>query len=489
MASADSHYTAWDPTPIYELGNAWIDFGDLLGEQLAKMSGAQFDLINGSWTGDSATSMSGAFYEMRNMVTKVVVNCWEMGEAINYYAILRTQQQAEQAKEAVAELISMIVGTVIGAVLGLGTLAITFTKAFQTLLTSLTRVLEGFGTSLANLRFLAPVVEYTKTATSAVPMLGPALSSMGSAVGIGGTILTEYTVINYASAAAGNAAAGVKNDWTKFHPLPVTVEGWAQLIAETGMPMALLSGGKTPKVSSKPGSAGAGDIVNVPTGELPPVVTSHPHSTGSSGAAGTSSGSGPRVTPNAPVVTPGEVTAKPNAALNTKTVIPDPVVTAAGPGTVPGAGAPLKGGRASSGPAGAGNPTVVAAPRPVPSPVRTTGEGAPTTAEGASGAGGGTALPTSVGREGGPVAGEGAVTPSHGPGGSGGPGGPARTGPEVPGGGSGAGAGTRETVTGTPPGGGGGGTPVRTGPGSEHGAVGGSGESVVNTPPATGSTP
>jgi hypothetical protein len=38
---ADQQDVKWDPNPVYELGNAWITFGDLLHEQIVrKHSGA-----------------------------------------------------------------------------------------------------------------------------------------------------------------------------------------------------------------------------------------------------------------------------------------------------------------------------------------------------------------------------------------------------------------------------------------------------------------
>ncbi|MEK8143014.1 hypothetical protein NKH18_15055 [Streptomyces sp. M10(2022)] len=302
----DGPVTPWQPELLYELGNAWIAFGDLLGEQLAKMSGAQFNLTNGSWLGDSAMAASRACSEVQDTGTKVVVSCWEMGEAINYYAILRTQQQAEQAKQALAELISMIIGTVLGSFLGLGSLAFSLTSTFARLIATLTQVFTRIGTALANLRALTPLVSFAGSATSAFPTLAPLLSSITSITGIVGVILAEYTVINYASYAAGNAVAGVKNDWDRFHPLPVTVEGWAQLAADTLMPMALFTGGKTPKPTLKTSSADGGVVVNVPTGKIPPAVATSTRIAGWGGMSEVKGGSGSRVSPNAPTITPAK---------------------------------------------------------------------------------------------------------------------------------------------------------------------------------------
>lgn len=115
----------WDPNAVIELGNSLIAFGDLLDEQLLGMTRAQFSLINGAWSGSAAQAMSAAFenqsngsdplgdYGVGGQVIKVVVQFWDTGEAINYFALLRNAQEATQAKQQLASFIATIVGFVL----------------------------------------------------------------------------------------------------------------------------------------------------------------------------------------------------------------------------------------------------------------------------------------------------------------------------------------------------------------------------------------
>src|SRR5260370_25167335 len=107
----------WDPNPVYELGNAWITFGNLLDEKLAEMSGATLDLSNGSWEGDSSMAMDFAFNNtLQPTVMTAIDLCWTMGERINYYAMLRTQQQETEYKQEVANGIAVALVGVLGFV-------------------------------------------------------------------------------------------------------------------------------------------------------------------------------------------------------------------------------------------------------------------------------------------------------------------------------------------------------------------------------------
>ena len=110
----------WDPNPVYELGNALIDFGDFLDEQAARMTGAEFDLNNGAWRGDAEMYMTQAFSDQRESVMNIIEEFWDTGEMINYYAMLRTEQEKTLAKQALAELIAGLVGVFLGALLFVG---------------------------------------------------------------------------------------------------------------------------------------------------------------------------------------------------------------------------------------------------------------------------------------------------------------------------------------------------------------------------------
>src|ERR1700722_13069433 len=96
-------YVPWDPDPVIALGNAWISFGNTLDANLATMASSQFNLGDGSWDGDASVGMAGAFGALESTTIQVINSCWDMGESINYYAMLRSQQEATEAKEWLKE--------------------------------------------------------------------------------------------------------------------------------------------------------------------------------------------------------------------------------------------------------------------------------------------------------------------------------------------------------------------------------------------------
>ncbi|MEV6029083.1 hypothetical protein, partial [Streptomyces sp. NPDC052036] len=108
---SDSHGSVqFNPDDVYTLGHAVITFGDQLDEQLAATDGAQFDLLNGSWMGDASMAMTFAWEDqdkgtdagVEAEIIQVVEQLWDLGEAINYYAMLRTEQEKTLAKELLA---------------------------------------------------------------------------------------------------------------------------------------------------------------------------------------------------------------------------------------------------------------------------------------------------------------------------------------------------------------------------------------------------
>src|SRR5882757_398121 len=115
---ADSGVSNWDPHPLYELGNALIAFGDLLHEQLTAMDGARSDVTK-SWSGDAQVAMASAFDNgLSPQVADMAEQFWNAGEAINYYAMLRNEQQITEAKQALASFLATLFGLVLGALLG-----------------------------------------------------------------------------------------------------------------------------------------------------------------------------------------------------------------------------------------------------------------------------------------------------------------------------------------------------------------------------------
>jgi hypothetical protein len=59
------------------------------------MGGATFNATDGSWTGDAALAMTFAVGNaLQSALLNTVGLCWQIGEEINYYAMLRIQQEA-----------------------------------------------------------------------------------------------------------------------------------------------------------------------------------------------------------------------------------------------------------------------------------------------------------------------------------------------------------------------------------------------------------
>ena len=213
----------WDPNPVYELGNALIDFGDFLDEQAARMTGAEFDLNNGAWRGDAEMYMTQAFSDQRESVMNIIEEFWDTGEMINYYAMLRTEQEKTLAKQALAELIAGLVGVFLGALLFVGP--------------ELLGVLEAAFALLGNVgKMVASAISAVTTAASdAGSFVGSALTAIGETLpdwavtmaGVTGNVARfgiEGFAINAASVAAGNAAAGLPTTLQQLIPVPTSLE-------------------------------------------------------------------------------------------------------------------------------------------------------------------------------------------------------------------------------------------------------------------------
>ncbi|MCO5975096.1 hypothetical protein NDW01_42590, partial [Actinoallomurus sp. WRP6H-15] len=276
----------FDPDKVVTLGNAWITFGDLLDEKIADMSAAQFDLINGGWRGEAANSMSFAFenssrgapapadapagstgpgqqYDsrggLRPLVEKVVVSCWDMGESLNYFAMLRSEEIAAENKATIASIIAMVIGAVIGLITA------PFLEGISALaagaLSFLASVASRIGAAIANLRnAISALGDLIGEATAAiasitsgigdimpglasiVPKIGTYLGDGAEAVGSAGASALknpwfalparsivyggDFVGVGAAATAAGDAAAGVHTDWKNWKPIPTDAEGW-----------------------------------------------------------------------------------------------------------------------------------------------------------------------------------------------------------------------------------------------------------------------
>lgn len=189
------------------------------------MGGAQFALINGSWMGDAAIAMSmawggsygssGRSNGLNDAGMLVVEQCWQLGESINYYAMLRNRQEAETAARELAEFLIGLFGVLLGVVGGfefeilglIGKALVLAGRSMGEVLAGVTRAAEELGGSIG------------KGATAAVTALpkplGTLVSGSASVVRFG----ADMTWISSASLAAGDAAAGLGVGWGPPVPL------------------------------------------------------------------------------------------------------------------------------------------------------------------------------------------------------------------------------------------------------------------------------
>ncbi|MYS23329.1 hypothetical protein GA0115240_15193, partial [Streptomyces sp. DvalAA-14] len=251
MSSGYRDAVPWDPNPVIELGNAWITFGDQLYEQYQAMENAQFNLINGAWMGTAATAMTVAFfnqsdgsdaignYGLQPNIIQVCLDSWDMGEAINYFALLRSQQQKTEAKEELAALIATLLG------LGLSILAGLASEIFGLIASLIGRLVSSLieiggmvGEAVATLAgFATKISTWASEATSAAGAAYPWTSTIASLALNISKFGIEFTSISALSTLGGNAAAGLTTDWKHWSPVPTTAEGWAEFI-EMGLILA-----------------------------------------------------------------------------------------------------------------------------------------------------------------------------------------------------------------------------------------------------------
>ncbi|MER6273800.1 lonely Cys domain-containing protein [Streptomyces sp900105755] len=213
----------WDPNPVYELGNALIDFGDLMDEQAQRMTSAEFDLNLGAWRGDAEMYMTQAFADQRESVMEIIEEFWDTGEMINYYAMLRTEQEKTLAKQALAELIAGLVGVFLGALVFA---APELLGALEAGLAMLGRVGEIIASAIETISTVATEVgKFVGTAVSAIgDTLPDWVVTMAEVTGNVARFGIEFMGINAASVAAGNAAAGLETTAQQLIPVPTSLE-------------------------------------------------------------------------------------------------------------------------------------------------------------------------------------------------------------------------------------------------------------------------
>ncbi|MER5794215.1 lonely Cys domain-containing protein [Streptomyces sp. NPDC001980] len=213
----------WDPNPVYELGNALIDFGDFLDEQAARMTDAEFDLNLGAWQGDAEMWMTQAFSDQREAVMEIIEEFWDTGEMINYYAMLRTEQEATLAKQSLSELIAGIVGVLLGALLFVAPELLGLLGAAAGLLAEVGGMMGSIFTFLVNVG--KSVGQFVGSAAAAVGETLPDwVVTMAGVTGNVARFGIEFMGVNAASVAAGNAAAGLQTTAQQLIPVPTSLE-------------------------------------------------------------------------------------------------------------------------------------------------------------------------------------------------------------------------------------------------------------------------
>ncbi|MER7186447.1 hypothetical protein ABT404_44495, partial [Streptomyces hyaluromycini] len=213
----------WDPNPVYELGNALIDFGDFLDEQAARMTSAEFDLNLGAWQGDAEMYMTQAFADQREAVMNIIEEFWDTGEMINYYAMLRTEQEATLAKQSLSELIAGIVGVLLGALLFVAPELLGLLGAAAGLLAEVGGMMGSIFTFLVNVG--KSVGQFVGSAAAAVGETLPDwVVTMAGVTGNVARFGIEFMGVNAASVAAGNAAAGLQTTAQQLIPVPTSLE-------------------------------------------------------------------------------------------------------------------------------------------------------------------------------------------------------------------------------------------------------------------------
>ncbi|MEV6537136.1 hypothetical protein AB0M86_47655, partial [Streptomyces sp. NPDC051639] len=374
----------FDPDPVFELGNAWITFGDVLDEQMANMAGAQFDLLNAEWMGEAANSMSFAFENntvqsdgtlagggLRPLVAQVVESCWDLGESINYFAMLRAEQAASENKMSLAMVLAAIIGGIFGLfTMFIGEIVGLIGDALETLVSALGTVARAIGSAIGDLVQIVPqleglvgdIAEAVAPITAGIADITTGIASVGAraATVIGDGVTGARTALDanawlrypamttvYGGDFVGSSAAttavtdgilGTHTDWSHWSPVPTTGEGWEEFLIGGAMMVPIMGAGGVAKAGLgkyKTRSDGAIDV-NTPDVTITGTPTVTPPTSVSGrrgGSGGVSSAPGTPLTSSPPRrINSGSSTVKPvvNGPTNSRSV----VRTGPGGGTV-----------------------------------------------------------------------------------------------------------------------------------------------------------
>ena len=259
----------WNPDPVYELGNEWISFGDAFAAQLQAMTGAVSGLEAG-WTGSSSQDMAAAWEQVEKVVTDAIENCYHMGEQINYYAMLRSAQEATVAADAHNAAIDSLIGALAlfipMLIPGLGELLDQLGPLIDALsdLTMVAQITGPIGSALENI--MSTVSGFIDGVFATAPEINGATlgeNIVGVASGAAKLVGGVYG-FNIATTAIEDAATGQPFDWNSVKdPFPTSAADLPDFFASVaaGGVLGELGEGVFPKGVEDTGATGVGGSV------------------------------------------------------------------------------------------------------------------------------------------------------------------------------------------------------------------------------------
>ena len=243
----------WDSDPVITVGNACIMWGDLCWEQLLVMEGAQFNLINGGWTSDASIAFGDGFATVQQDGQAVAEYCWRMGETINYYAILRTQQEKTEAKQELAQMLLSIFTDLLGFIpFDTGGLL----GAFAKFVADIVPVTEAVASGIAKMaEFIGQAETFVLDGTaSGLEKIGmsPGWAKLMAGITAGTAMdftkfAARYSAVNAVGSAVAYGAAGLPVGAHQLSPVPTDGAGageLATLFFLQGLGKGLTFGGK-----------------------------------------------------------------------------------------------------------------------------------------------------------------------------------------------------------------------------------------------------
>ena len=108
--------STFDVNGIYQLGNAWSEFGDTLSEQIAAMQSA---VESFTWSGEGAVAFGLAWGLIHGKALAPLPElAWNIGEEINYYGQQAEADEKKAVKAENAAALAEVFGIMLGAAMG-----------------------------------------------------------------------------------------------------------------------------------------------------------------------------------------------------------------------------------------------------------------------------------------------------------------------------------------------------------------------------------